>query len=555
MALIEQAGALNEMIQKKEGGEQVSLLTHQIRLGLIKAYDITIAPKRSPDLRAAASLFSNNCAACHGADGHGNGPLAASLNPKPSDFHDRERQSQRSVFALYNTISRGVNGTAMPAFKQMSEDERWALAFFVSSFFASAEENSKGAQSWQAGSRQYSDLSQVVNTTPAAAKRESNTAFYQLAFLRNDPAALESNQASPLDFAREALQQSLAAYRDGKRETAYQLAVKAYLDGFELVESSVDAVDHDLRTRIEDEMLKYRSDIQSGATVEKLEAQQRELVSMIEEARERMENQAESASSNFFSALIIIVREGLEAILVLAGMAAFLIKTGKREGLTYLHSGWIAALLLGIVTWIVSSKILTISGAQREVTEGVTALLSVVLLYVGFWLHRKTYAARWNTFIKGQVLGALSNRTLWGVALVSFLAVYREVFETVLFYQALWVQAGTSDKAAIILGLATGTGCLSVLAWLISRYSVKLPVGLFFGISSALVAALAVVFSGKGVAALQAAGKLPLDPASFPSLPALGIYPNWQGLILQAILLCIVVAGFMYSHSTAISRK
>lgn len=556
MGLIEQAGELAGLIQKRASGEQVSALARQIRRGLIKAYDISIAPKRSPDLRAAAALYGSNCAACHGAEGQGNGPLAASLNPQPSNFHDRERQSQRSVFALYNTISLGVKGTAMQAFKQLSEDERWMLAFYVSNFFSSEEEKGKGAQFWQEGNHFFPDLSKMVNTTPAEAKRESDTAFHQLAFLRSHPSALENVQPSPLAFARETLQQSLDTYRNGKREAAYQLAVKAYLEGFELAEANIDSVDHRLRLRIEEEMLKYRGAIQSGAPVESLESQHSELVRLLEQARESIENQVESASANFFSALIIILREGLEAILVLAGMAAFLLQTEKREGLVYLHAGWVAALLLGIVTWIVSSQIISISGSQRELTEGVTALLSAaVLLYVGFWLHRKTYAARWNAFIKEQVAGALSSRTLWGLALVSFLVVYREVFETVLFYQTLWIQTGATGKAAVVFGLTAGAGCLVVLAWMIYRYSVKLPIGLFFGISSALVAGLAVVFSGKGVAALQAAGKLPLDPASFPSLPALGIYPNWQGLILQAVLLCVVVAGFMYSRSTANSGK
>lgn len=557
MTLVEQAETLAAMVQNKARGEDVAALANQLRWSLIKAYSISIAPKRSPDLRAGALLFGNNCTSCHGAAGRGDGALAATLNPKPSDFRDRVRQSQRSVFYLYNTISLGVTGTAMPSFKQLSEDERWVLAFYVSNFFSSEEEKGKGAQFWQEGNRFFSDLSKIVNITPAEAKRESDTAFYQLVFLRSHPSALESRQpSSPLVFARETLQQSLDTYRGGKREAAYQLAVKAYLEGFELAEANIDAVDHGLRTRIEEEMLKYRSAIQFGAAVEKLESQHRELVRLLEQARESIESQAESASANFFSALIIILREGLEAILVLAGMAAFLLKTGKREGLVYLHAGWIAALLLGIVTWIVSSQIISISGSQRELTEGVTALLSAaVLLYVGFWLHRKTYIARWNAFIKEQVAGALSSRTLWGVALVSFLAVYREVFETVLFYQALWIQTGATGKAAVIFGLAAGTGCLVVLAWMIYRYSAKLPLGLFFGISSALVAGLAVVFSGKGVAALQAAGKLPVDPASFPSLPALGIYPNWQGLILQAVLVCVVVAGFMYSHSTAKSGK
>ncbi|MGH8751003.1 MAG: FTR1 family protein [Burkholderiales bacterium] len=556
MTLVEQATTLGTLVRSKAKGEEVAALANQLRWGLIKSYNISIAPKRIPDLQAGALLFSNNCASCHGAAGHGDGTLAATLNPKPGNFHDRERQLQRSVFVLYNTISQGVSGTAMPAFRQFTEDERWALAFYVSNFFGNEEEKNQGAQSWREGKHYFTDLSVLVNTTPAEAKRGSDATFYQLAFLRANPAVLSGKHASPLAFALETLEQSVAAYRDGKHEAAYQLAITAYLEGFELAEANIDTVDHALRLRIEEAMTQYRNAIQSGAAINTIEAQHKQLVSMIEEARERLETRAESAGADFVSALIIILREGLEAILVLAGMAAFLIKTGKREGLVYLHVGWVAALLLGVLTWIVSLKIIAISGAQRELTEGITALLSAaLLLYVGFWLHRKTYALRWSAFIKEQVAGALTHRTLWGLALVSFLVVYREVFETVLFFQALMVQPGTSGKGAVILGLAVGMAGLIVLAWLIARYSMKLPLGLFFGISSALVATLAVVFTGKGVAALQAAGKLPADPASFPSFPVLGIYPNWQGLILQAVLVCVVIVGFMYSHSTATSRK
>jgi high-affinity iron transporter len=216
----------------------------------------------------------------------------------------------------------------------------------------------------------------------------------------------------------------------------------------------------------------------------------------------------------------------------------------------WLHSGWMVALLAGALTWVVSSKLIAISGAQRELTEGITALISAgLLLYVGFWLHNKAHAARWSQFIRGQMKSALGGRTLFGIALVSFLAVYREVFETALFYQALWAQSEGASQTAVLGGLALGAAALVLLAWVISRFSLRLPLGLFFGVSSVLMAVLAVVFAGQGVAALAEAGKLHTYPLDLPSVPLLGIYPNLQGIGLQLALIAVVVIGFLVTRT------
>ena len=114
-------------------------------------------------------------------------------------------------------------------------------------------------------------------------------------------------------------------------------------------------------------------------------------------------------------------------MLVLAAIIAFLVKAGRRDALPYVHAGWVSAIALGGITWLVATYAIGLSGANREITEGVTALLAAaMLIYVGFWLHNKAYAHAWNRFIKEQVGSALEKKTLWAMAGVSFLAVYRE---------------------------------------------------------------------------------------------------------------------------------
>jgi len=210
------------------------------------------------------------------------------------------------------------------------------------------------------------------------------------------------------------------------------------------------------------------------------------------------------------------------------------------------------ALLLGVATWVAATYVVDVSGASRELTEGITALFAAaVLLYVGFWLHDKLHAQRWKEFIETRVHGALNQGTVWSIALVAFVAVYREVFETVLFYQALWLQAGGDGRHMVVMGFLSAAAVLVVLSWLIFKFSVRLPLRLFFGINSVLLYVLAVVFAGKGVAALQEAGKLPVSPIDFPTIDVLGIYPNLQALGLQLLLILAAAVFLMLNRRRA----
>lgn len=548
-----QAGQLLALVRAKAEAAEVTRLAGELQQGLITGYNIPVAPKQAPDSAGAAGLYARHCAGCHGLGGDGAGPRAPTLQPAPSNFRDVKRQSTRSVFSLFNTISLGVDGTPMRAFTDLSTEDRWKLAFYVSAFAGSDAQRALGAQAWKRGEGRtlFSSLAAVVTTNPAEARRRGGDTEPILAYLRAEPAEVEASARTPIAFSIAMLARSLEAYRSGNAEEAYRLAVTAYLEGFELTEASLDNRDRELRTRTEAAMTGYRNAIRAGMPIVQVEADHALAVDLLQESRQRLTGPAASPTANFVSALIIILREGLETVLVLAAMAAFLVRTGRRDSLPWLHGGWIAALLLGGLTWVVSSKLIAVSGAHRELTEGVTALVSAgLLLYVGFWLHSRANAARWNEFIRNQMTTAIGGGALLSIALVSFLAVYREVFETVLFYQALWVQSEGSGQAAVIAGFTIGMAALAVLAWLIARFSVRLPLRAFFSVSSVLLAVMAVVFAGQGIAALQEAGKLAANRVDFPSIPLLGIYPNMQGLALQLALVALIVIGFVYMRGS-----
>ena len=551
-ALEASAAGLLAAIKEKRSGDEVAAISSDLRRRIIDLYEVRVAPRQAPDVRAAAADFSAQCAICHGAAGRGDGPGAKGLNPPPADLTDAARMAKHSVFGVYNTITLGIKGTAMTGFASLTEAQRWALAFYVSGLATPDAAREQGATLWKrgVGRSELRDLRALVMATPKeVAARSGADAAAVLAYLRGEPGALASGRESPIDFSARVLAESLDAYRQGDAARAHQLAVTAYLEGFELVEAPLSAVDSGLKSRVEAEMLRYRTLIQSRAPREAVEAEARTIASLLDAARERLDAARLSPVTTFTSALIILLREGLEAILVLAAVVAMLIKSDRREALPYVHAGWIAALALGGLTWVIASYVVTVSGAGREVTEGVTALLAAaMLLYVGFWMHRHSHAARWKTFLEGRVQAALSGRTLWTLASISFLAVYREAFETVLFYQALWVEAGPAGHLAVGAGCLAGFVGLILIAWLVLKLGLRMPVGWFFGIGSALMAVLAVVLAGKGIAALQQAGRLPVGPVDLPTIPSLGVYPTWQGLITQLALVVLIVVAVACSR-------
>jgi high-affinity iron transporter len=295
-------------------------------------------------------------------------------------------------------------------------------------------------------------------------------------------------------------------------------------------------------------MLRVRTLMREGASADVLEVQVARTRTGLETAERRLGETSLSPTAAATSAFIILLREGLEAILVLAAIIAFVAKTGRRDAMAWVHAGWAGALALGALTWVAATFLIDVSGANRELTSGITALLaSAMLLYVGYWLHGRTRAQAWSRFLRDQVNAALGKKTLWAMASVSFLAVYRELFEVVLFYQALWVQAGEGGHHAILAGVLTAAFVLAVVGWAIFKYSLRLPLGPFFSTMTALLVLLAVVFAGQGIAALQEAGAVSVHAVPFFTVSMLGIHPTAETLLAQLAVLAMVLLGYWAS--------
>lgn len=545
-ALVDSVAQLQQAVQHRADSAQVARLAHLANSQLLAAYPVPVAPSTLPSLDRGATLYETQCASCHGATGLADGPLAARLDPKPIALADRERARSRSLMALYQVITQGVDRTSMPSFASLPEADRWALAFHAGSLSYDAAMRERGALLWRDRGNadpRFTTLTALTTSTEATAAESvgADAARDLTAYLRSHPDVISANTSGGLALARSRLKQSMAAARAGDMAAAKQLGLSAYLDGFEPVEPTLAARNKGLKTRVESTMLDYRAALAAG-NIEQASAVADRLDGLFMEVERELQAGAADPVSTYVGALTILLREGVEALLVVVGMLAFLRKAGRPEVMRHVHAGWVLALVAGGATWVVATYVVGISGASRELTEGFSSLFAaLVLLGVGLWMHQKSRAGRWQAYLKQKLSSALTRRSAWALFALSFVAVYREVFETVLFYSAL---AADGNGTALVAGLASAVAILLVVAWLLLRTSARMPIGTFFAASSFLVAILSVVLAGKGVAALQEAGWLSVHPLLFPRIEVLGIFPTAETLATQLVVLVIAVGGF-----------
>ncbi|EKG43711.1 lead uptake protein [Pseudomonas syringae pv. avellanae str. ISPaVe013] len=534
---------LKSAVAGRQDAAQVTRQARQLSAKLALAYEVSQAPAITPDPARGAPLYAQHCSVCHGDSGAGDGPAGIGLEPPPSNLRDTARLDRLSLYDLYNATGLGIAGTDMPAFAdQLDDRQRWDIATYIASF--SAQPVAQPAKTF--------NLADLARQTPAeiqAAEGPDATATFRAQ--RAQPPQVQRGPAQLLDYTSVTLDKSLAAYKAGDREQAYDLSVAAYLEGFELVESSLDNVDANVRKDTEKSLMAYRQSLQDSMPLPQVAQKLEAAKGKLKESADLLGSDGLSLSLSYISGLLILLREGLEAILVLAAILAFLRNTGQQSAVRSVNIGWGLALLAGLATWALAAYVIDVSGAQRELLEGATALFaSVMVLWLGVWMHDRRHAAAWQDYVKSSLVGGGGR---FGFALLAFFSVYRELFEVILFYETLWLQAGPAGHDAVLAGGATALVLLVGLAWVILRGSAKLPLSLFFGINAALLCALSVVFAGHGVKALQEAGIFGTRPVPFFEFDWLGIHADLYSLGAQAIAL--IAIAVLYGRSRLAEKR
>jgi len=486
------AGMLADQAPADSVAARAAAIEHSLAAALGSALDER--PQREPSLAAGGRIYAARCAQCHGVGGRGDGPAGAGLTPPPADL----LAGAASVAPLdyYRRITYGVPGTAMAPFGAvLSHDDRWdAVAY-------------------------------VLSLSDSLARRTAGS----------DVVAFATVRAT--------LAQAMGRARLGDRAAASRV-LDAYLS-FEAVEGKVRIADAPLASRAERRFAALREAVETGAPEAETDYG---LLARTVDSAEAVLGGSHTSWGFLAESFLLIVREGFEAILIVAAIMAVVMRSGSAEQRRSVRWGVGLALLASLATAGLLEWLLEGGAAQREALEGgVMLVASAVLFYVSYWLLSKVEVEVWQRFLRDKVERAAASGRSLALAFVAFLAVYREGFETVLFYKALYVSGGAGGAAPITLGLASGAVVLLVVYVGIERFGIRIPLRPFFAVTGATLFFMSFVFAGTGVKELQEGALIPSTLVrGAPRSDFFGVYPTVQSLAVQGLIAVSLVVAIVW---------
>lgn len=357
-----------------------------------------------------------------------------------------------------------------------------------------------------------------------------------------------------IDQIRIKLDESLKLYKEGKTQQAMTISRSAYLDSYENVEIPLRPIDPDFTLDMEIKFAQLRNLIQSDAGYEEVLKKTSEIKGGLDESERLVSGTGVIAPSIAFSASFsIIFREGLESALIIGTIITYLEASRNERFKKHVYYGIIVAVAVTAVTWFIAVYVIEISGASRELIEAIAGISAVAILFwVSFWVLNKIETKKWIEFVKAKVWKATTTGSVMVFVMLSFFTVYREGFETVLFYQALlsfakymewYVMVGMVLGSAVIMGVALG----------VRKLGKKLPLKVLFGLTMAIGAYMSITFIGNATREFQEIGYIStthligIIPRLEINLATMtGIHPTLETTIAQVVLLSVYVIGALY---------
>ena len=505
---------LRTNINNKNNPSEIKISANAISSQLLTELGIKMlkSPTRAINIQNGKAIFKANCAICHGLTGGGDGPLSSKIDPAPAVLSDPEitGNGHSTAYDNFQVISVGIANTLMIAWSEvLPEEDLWDVAYYIRTF------SNKNVE--------LPIVAPVVGTSEISGYAEKAVAD-----------------------VTSVLNQSIRAFEAGDVEQSAELAFDAYLK-YEGIETALVTKKKELGLRLESSFGRLRAEIKRGADLSHVEKINQGIQSDLQEAQTILEQKV-GFTGLFLQSFAIIVREGFEAILIVAALIAFLIKSENKDKVKTIYQGVIIGIVASFLTAYIIDEVLDISAAKQELLEGWIMLVAVVVLFwVSYWLIMKIETQKWNRYITKKMTQALTTGNVFALGMVAFFAVYREGFETVLFYKALYLYAGNVNSG-IIPGFVAGCSFLVFIFYLINKVGIRIPLKWFFGATSVLLYFMAFTFMGKGLHELQMGEALSLTPANFsPEISWLGMYPTWETLIGQSLLLIIFLGGLFYS--------
>lgn len=553
---IEIAGELEKLkslIEDKSSEAEVFNSTVKIKTAILKLNLIEVSPASWPEILNGKNIFQANCVTCHGEKGNGEGIAGKLLNPKPANFLNDSLMNNLSPFQIYNTIRLGISGTAMVPLNQLTDKEVWAVAFYVSSLrykntYRISEDSLKELyiKAFSKTSlEEVSTLSDKILLKKLGENNESNALYLAALRLHQN----NSNKNLSINIALPYLSDVLNFYQKNEYDKASDNALSAYLEGIEPFEQQLQAINSELKDELESIMYKLRADIKNREPLEIIQNDITKAKTLITDASSAIKNKNYTFGFAFILAASIILREGIEAFLIIITILGVLKSINESKAVKWVHGGWILALIIGIISLFFINVIISFNAQSRELMEGIGSLFAVILLlYVGFWLHSKTEARKWKEFVEHKIMRLVNNNNMIGLAVISFIVVFREAFESAIFLSAIELQIDQSSKSGIYFGAVSSLLLVLLLAWLALKFAVKLPIMKLFKYSAVTIVILSIVLAGKGIQAFQESGYMSITqiPIKF-NMPLLGFYPTIETTIAQLFVLLLTIVLWKFN--------
>ena len=552
--LSKQLSQVLNIIKQKKDRRLVAFNAQQVKKQLLVLHLIDLSPEQYPDIAEGKKLFRASCQSCHGAGGAGDGPLSASFTPRPVSFLDDSLMQFIPPLQVFNTARLGVKGTGMRAFDELSDKQLWEIAFYVKSLpFQNEFSRNKDSLEKLFGQLQpvvsLSDIS-LLSDKELQEKLNVDKSKFSLAAIRlHHPS---KNENSSLNIAISYLDDALVFYKNNDIADAEQKAIYGYLEGIEPVEQQLIAIDASIVPELESKMNAVRSAIKTNKSYSEVAQKVDDAKISVNKAKVLMGGQTYSFWFSFLIASSILLREGLEAVLIIITILSMLKSLKAKDAIKWVHFGWITAVAIGVASWFLTGYLISFGAQYREAMEGFGSLMAVIILvYVGFWLHNKTEAKKWKQFVEVRITKLLDNEKMFGLAFISFIVVFREAFESVLFLSSLQLQVDEGSKNGIWMGALSAIAVVIILSKLLVKFSVKIPIQKLFQYSSIIILILAVVLAGQCVHAFQEGGWLSVTgfPINFHS-NVLGIYPTLETYVAQIVILMITLTILYFRKFT-----
>lgn len=610
--------SLSRIVERKGAVEDFRQVADRAKGALAEGWGAVSLPEpaRAPSVARGAGIYRRRCASCHGVTGEGDGPEAEGLEPPAADLTAEVRHTDITPARDYQVVTLGIPATSMAGFSaELDAQQRWDVVAYLQTLRFRGDQVAEGKAlalgsgegkspvsgrvrqwaepvagarltdrelarriraRWNAGAAEGAPAADgspgsasegdAPETAAAASGDDGLPAILTegqarsvVAYVRTlmgtpatgvpepDPSAALVTRVEEADSLAVA---AAALSREGRTGEARSTALRAYM-AFEGVEPDLRARAPELMTDIETAFGDFRSAAVAGTPDAEL--------ARVQDLLDRAETELEGAGSAWAVAtqsFFIILREGFEAILIIGAILAFLMKTGHEERKRDVYWGVGSALVASGATYVVLESVLSVTPASRELLEGVTMLVAVAVLFsVSYWLVSKLEQEKWEEYLRGKMKKALGAGGGLALAGVAFLAVYREGFETVLFYKALFgfSEAGLAPVGG---GFLVGCAALAVIYVLFTRFGMKVPMRPFFAITSAVLYYMAIVFAGSGIHELQEAGVVGFTPlAGAPRLPLLGVYPTVETLVAQGVMAALLLGGLALTFGPSLLRR